>query len=291
MRAILLRFLKVISTLIAIFYLLPVSLQAMLAVSDHLPASAQANMQVVDMASAGLLPAAQTERAARVVVMSVPLSGSPGRFLSHSWIVYKRQGASAWMRYEVLGFASRDSSGALNGKWLDNQPSLNRFAPDGRWFGRAPQIIASAEGSVAAAMIPKIEEAIKNYPVTAGHYRTWPGPNSNTFVTAILRAVPELGATLPPTAVGKDYRRGVFVGWTDSHTGVELNVNGVFSVKLGRVEGVEVNLLTLVAGIDLRQLGLKFPGIGLVGFGNRHISPESEPLPNYGRTMINSAAD
>lgn len=291
MRAILVRLLKIISTLIAIFYVLPVSLQAMLVVSDHLPTPAQADMPVVDMASAGLLPAAEAEGAARVAVMSVPLSGSPGRFLSHSWIVYKRQGASAWMRYEVLGFASRDSSGALNGKWLDNQPSLNRFAPDGRWFGRAPQIIASAEGAVAAAMIPKIEEAIKNYPVTAGHYRTWPGPNSNTFVTTIMRAVPELGATLPPTAVGKDFRQGVFLGWTDSHTGVELNLNGVLGVKLGRVEGVEVNLLTLVAGIDLRQLSVKLPGIGLVGFGSRQTGPEREPLPTYGQVMINSAAD
>ncbi|WP_426609718.1 DUF3750 domain-containing protein [Bradyrhizobium sp. McL0616] len=291
MRVILVRLLKIISTLVVIFYVLPVSLQAILAISDHLPKPAQADMQVVDMASAGLLPAAEAERAARVVVMSVPLSGSPGRFLSHSWIVYKRQEASAWMRYEVLGFASRDSSGALNGKWLDNQPSLNRFAPDGRWFGRAPRIIASAEGAVAAAMIPKIEEAIKNYPVTAGHYRTWPGPNSNTFVTTIIRAVPELGATLPPTAVGKDFRQGVFLGWTDSRTGVELNVNGVLGVKFGRVEGVEVNLLTLVAGIDLRQLSFKFPGIGLVGLRNRQTGPDREPLPSYGQVMINSAAD
>ena len=32
-----------------------------------------------------------------------------------------------------------------------------------------------------------------------GDYSAWPGPNSNTFIQAILDAVPELNAVLPPT--------------------------------------------------------------------------------------------
>lgn len=281
MRVVVVRLLKIISILILVFYVLPISLQATLVMMDRLLTGAQAGEKVADMASAGLLPPAEAERSARVLVMSVPLSGSPGRFLTHSWIVYKRQGGSAWMRYEVLGFASRDSTGALNGKWLDSQPSLNRFAPDGRWFGKAPEIIASVEGAAAERMIPKIEKAIEDYPATAGHYRTWPGPNSNTFVAAISRAVPEIGVVLPPTAVGKDFRQGFFLGWTDSHTGVELNMSGVLGIKLGRVEGIEVNLLTLVAGVDLRQLSFKLPGIGLVGLGNRQAVPGRGPPRAY----------
>ncbi|WP_426424852.1 DUF3750 domain-containing protein [Bradyrhizobium genosp. A] len=281
MRAVFVRLLKIISVLIVVFYVLPVSLQASLALWDRLLTPAIAGVEVADMASASLIPAADAEPAAHVLVMSVPLSGSPGRFLTHSWIVYKHQGPSAWMRCEVLGFASRDSTGAINGEWLDNQPSLNRFAPDGRWFGKVPEIIVSVEGAAAERMIPKIEKAIEAYPATAGHYRTWPGPNSNTFVATIFRAVPELGAALPPTAVGKDFRKGVFLGWTDSHTGVELNVNGVLGIKIGRVEGVEVNLLTLVAGVDLRPFSFKLPGVGFLGFGNRQVVPDREPSRAY----------
>jgi hypothetical protein len=268
------RFLKVFfSVFFAVLYALPMSIQASLALFDKLGRPAPAGTEVADMASAGLLPVAETEPAAHVVVMSVPISGLAGRFLTHSWIVYKHEGHSEWERYEVLGFAGRDSSGAFNPEWLDSQPSRNRFAPDGKWFGRTPEIVASVGGAAAEKAIPKIEKAIEAYPMTAGHYRTWPGPNSNTFVAAVVRAVPELGGALPPTAVGKDFRKGVFWGWTDSHTGFELNLNGVLGVKLGCVEGVEVNLFTLVAGVELQPFGVKLPGIGFLGFGNRQSAP------------------
>ena len=36
-------------------------------------------------------------------------------------------------------------------------------------------------------------------------------------------------------------------------------------VKLGWVEGVEVNFLCLVAGLDLRRPGIKLPGFGRIG--------------------------
>jgi hypothetical protein len=267
-----LRVSKIITACLIVFFMLPMLFQATLALSDHLLKRAEAGeMRLADMSSTGLLPAAEDRRAARVVVMSVPLSGSPGRFLTHSWVAYKRANTSAWMRYEVLGFASRDSTGDFNGTWLDNQPSLNRYAPDGRWFGKTPDIIADVEGATAELVIPKIEAVVAHYEETAGHYRTWPGPNSNTFVAAILRSAPELKATLPPTAVGKDFRRGLFLGRTDSGTGIELNLYGILGIKVGRVEGIEVNLLSLVAGLDLRQANIKLPGVGLVGLDSLHI--------------------
>ena len=36
-------------------------------------------------------------------------------------------------------------------------------------------------------------------------------------------------------------------------------------MKLGWVEGVEVNVLGLVAGLDLRHPALKLPGFGRIG--------------------------
>ena len=54
-------------------------------------------------------------------------------------------------------------------------------------------------------MIPRIEAAVQAYPF-ADRYRSYPGPNSNTFTAHVARSVPELGLDLPPTAIGKDYR-------------------------------------------------------------------------------------
>jgi hypothetical protein len=126
--------------------------------------------------------------------------------------------------------------------------------------------VVDLTGAQAEALIPKIEAAIKSYQyANAGDYRIWPGPNSNTFVATVLRAVPELGVTMPPNAVGRDFRPFPYAGLTDSGTGVEASAWGLLGVKLGWVEGVEVNVLGLVAGLDLRRPALKVPGFGRIG--------------------------
>ena len=51
----------------------------------------------------------------------------------------------------------------------------------------------------------------------------------------------------------------------DSGTGVEVNLAGYASIKIAWVEGVEVGLLGLVAGLDLRHPGIKLPGYGRIG--------------------------
>jgi hypothetical protein len=92
-----------------------------------------------------------------------------------------------------------------------------------------------------------------------------PGPNSNTFVQSILRAVPEMRAALPANAIGRDFRPEFHLGLTDSRTGIELNLWGVGGFKIGWVEGIELNFLSLVTGFDLRGIALKLPGFGNVG--------------------------
>ena len=77
--------------------------------------------------------------------------------------------------------------------------------------------------------------------------------------------MPELGVALPPNAIGRDYRDSFYFGATDSRTGIELNFWGYGGVKIGWVEGVEINLLGLVAGVDVRNPGIKLPGYGRIG--------------------------
>src|SRR5580704_19729494 len=99
---------------------------------------------------------------------------------------------------------------------------------------------ADIRGALAAAAIPKIEAAIRAYPYTGyGSYRMWPGPNSNTFVATVLRAVPELEVAMPPEAIGKDFRAdGTVFGLTESGTGIEMSLFGLLGLKVGRAEGI-----------------------------------------------------
>src|SRR5262249_59182226 len=96
-----------------------------------------------------------------------------------------------------------------------------------------------------------------NSNIRSGHSRWGRGRNRNPSTATVLRAVPELETTLPSNAVGKDFRAYPYVGLTDSGTGVEASLWGLLGVKFGRVEGVEVNFLGLVAGLDLRHPAVK----------------------------------
>ena len=52
---------------------------------------------------------------------------------------------------------------------------------------------------VMRAAIPRMEAAVKAYPFADdGSYRLWPGPNSNTFVATVLRAMNKVGMSAYP---------------------------------------------------------------------------------------------
>jgi hypothetical protein len=211
------------------------------------------------------LPAAAEHPQARVMVMWGRTRGWKAAVAVHSWIVIKAENERQWRRYDVAG-------------WGD-PVRLNWWPPD-LWFGERGRIVADIGGPDAQALIPRIEAAIKDYRYAEeGDYRIWPGPNSNTFVASVLRAIPEIQVVLPPNAVGRDFRPWPYVGLTDSGTGVEANLWGALGVKLGWIEGVELNVLGLVAGLDLRDPGIKVPGFGRIG--PSHITATAAPQPQH----------
>ncbi len=58
---------------------------------------------------------------------------------------------------------------------------------------RRPETIAAVDGPEASRLIPKSGTSSRTTSFAAlGDYNAWPGPNSNTFVQAVLDAVPEL---------------------------------------------------------------------------------------------------
>lgn len=233
---------------ILILFLLPVAARAALFVFEDRPGS----WRNADWSSIGALPDAAAHPEARILVLSGRTGGLKGVVAVHSWIVFKRKDAKSWTRYDVVGWG--------------NPVRMNGWAPDGRWYGTAPTVVADVKGEKAQAMIPAVEKAVKEYRyANAGDYRLWPGPNSNSFVADILRAVPQMQATMPPNAIGRDFRSRPYAGWTDSGTGLEANLYGLVGIKAGWVEGLEVNFLGLVAGLDIRDPALKLPAFGRVG--------------------------
>jgi hypothetical protein len=97
-------------------------------------------------------------------------------------------------------------------------------------------------------------------------YRTWPGPNSNTFTAFVARSVPELRLVRPPTAIGKDYLPGgTIAARSPSGTGVQLSVFGLLGVLAAPAEGIEINVLGLNFGLDVKDPAVKLPVVGRVG--------------------------
>ncbi|MBK9029819.1 MAG: DUF3750 domain-containing protein [Myxococcales bacterium] len=99
-------------------------------------------------------------------------------------------------------------------------------------------------------------------------YRGWPGPNSNTFGDVMLRRC-GLHASLPATAIGKDWRGWVGASWTTEGTGFQIEAAG-FGLRLGLREGVEVHVLGLAFGVELWPPALIVPlAGGRLGFADR----------------------
>jgi len=210
--------------------------------------------QSADRSSAGLLPSPAQHPDALLRIYAARTVRWRGIFAVHSWIVIKEPGAPRYTRYDYTAWG---------------EPiRINGFAPDGRWFGGAPETIAAADGEAASRMIPKIRAAVEGYQWrSTGDYRAWPGPNSNTFVAAVLAAVPELQAALPPTAIGKDFPYdGDMFALTPSATGVRISLGGYLGLTIGWVEGIEINFLGAVLGIDVRRPAVKLPALGRLGF-------------------------
>ena len=244
------RFNRLILVMLAILlvFFAPILARAAFYAFDNGPRS----WRDADWSSTGMLPAAADFTPARVIIFTGKAGAWKGIFSVHSWVVIKHANEKRWTRYDVVGWGE--------------PVRRNNWPVDGLWYGNKPVMLVDISGPDAEKLIPRIESAVAAYDYAqAGDYRIWPGPNSNSFIAALLRTVPELGVALPPNAVGRDFRYGFYAGLTDSGTGLEINLRGYAGVKVGWIEGVEVNLLGLVAGLDLRHPGFKLPGYGRIG--------------------------
>ncbi len=205
--------------------------------------------------SAGLAPPAASTPEAVVQVYAARAFSWRGVFAVHTWISVKPAGADLYTTYEVMGWHAFHGGDALQ---------IHNGGPDRYWFGAKPDLLADLRGEKAARAIRDIEKTVADYP-WPGSYRTWPGPNSNTFTAFVTRRVPDLDVDLPPTAIGKDYLGDVkFVGRAPSGGGAQLSLWGALGILVSAEEGLEINILGLSFGIDPAEFGLRLPGVGIL---------------------------
>ncbi|HZR69922.1 MAG TPA: DUF3750 domain-containing protein [Burkholderiales bacterium] len=203
---------------------------------------------------AGLAPDPAATPEAVVQVYGARVSGWRGIFGVHTWIAVKPSNAPAFTVYEVVGWRLR---------WADSVVAIGGRRPDGPWYGARAELLADLRGEQVDRLIARIDRLAQTYPY-AGRYTVWPGPNSNTFVAWITRAVPELQVEFPPTAIGKDYLPRAVWGTAPSGRGFQLSLFGLLALTASPVEGFEVNLCTMTFGFNPFTSTLKLPVFGRV---------------------------
>lgn len=207
----------------------------------------------------GIAPDPAKTREAVIQVYGARAYNWRGYFGIHTWFAVKPTDAHEFTIYEIIGWRAMRGGDAI---------AVSNRAPDSRWFGAEPSILADIRGEGVDALIGKLRTAVQSYPYRE-QYTIWPGPNSNTFTAHVARAVPELRLDLPSTAIGKDYipDGGVFAS-APSGTGYQFSLFGLLGVMAAAEEGFEVNVLGLTFGVDVKNPALKLPLAGRIGMDN-----------------------
>lgn len=209
----------------------------------------------------GLAPDPMETREAVVQVYGARTLGVKGLFGVHTWVAVKPTGAPAWTVYEVIGWRLR---------WSESAVVIRTRQPDAPWFGAPVELYADKRGAGVDELIKRIDKVAHEYPY-ARTYTLWPGPNSNTFVAWIARAVPELQVDLPATAVGKDFIGNAVISTAPSGSGYQFSLAGLLGVAASQVDGFELNLLGLNFGVSAS--GVKLPFVGRIA------RPRPAPTP------------
>lgn len=218
----------------------------------------KADYRSANRKSAGIAPDPSKTSDAIIQVYSARTFNWRGIFAVHTWIAVKTKNASFYTVYHLIGWRSF---------WNLPIVAIEKDLPDRYWFNQKPNMLLDIRGEKAEKIIPKIEQAAQSYPYP-NTYNTWPGPNSNTFIAWIARAVPEMQLALPSNAIGKDYLPiKNFLSPAPSGTGYQLSIDGVMGIMLAKKEGLEINILGLVYGFNPFTLTLKLPGFGDLNFG------------------------
>lgn len=146
---------------------------------------------------AGIAPDPMSTKEAVLEVYGAPAWGWRGWFAIHTWIAAKHTGEPSYTVYEVIGWRHRHGLPVVR---------IEKDAPDRYWFGEKPRLLKEQRGKGVDDLISAVDRAARSYP-WPDSYTAFPGPNSNTFTDWVARKVPELGLSLPFSAIGSGYRK------------------------------------------------------------------------------------
>lgn len=206
--------------------------------------------------SMGIAPSPKEEKEALVHLYVARAYSWRKYFSVHSWIATKEKDADHYTSYHVTAWGLRNNRSSI---------LITTDLPDRRWYGSDAVLIASLKGEKAEKAIPKIIAAVESYPYSKT-YRLFPGPNSNTFVSYILRKTPEMGVELPPNAIGKDWINEAHIfGVSETNTGFQFSLLGLLGFTLGLGDGLEINILSMSFGVDFWRPAIKLPFLGRLG--------------------------
>ena len=219
--------------------------------------------QTASRESANIAPLAHLETEAQVQIYTAKAFSWRGKFSVHSWLATKEKNADSYLVYHVLMWGSAYGGGVI---------AVQKDIPDRYWYGAKPTIIFSAKGKKAEKMIPEIYQAVNSYPYP-NYYCAYPGPNSNSFISHIMRLVSGFNAPLPSNAIGKDWiHKGRFFGISETRSGFQFSLYGMLGFTIGLFDGIEINIIGLSFGIDFIRPALKLPIIGRLAIVNANSS-------------------
>ena len=193
--------------------------------------------------------------------MAGPTRGWKGVMSVHSWIVIKGENDQSWRRYDVAGWG--------------NPVRLNWWPPDRGSASTA--VVLDIKRRARAGADPRIEAAIKAYRyANAGDYRIWPGPNSNTFIAAVLCGA-EAQRHHAAEAVARDYRPWPYAG-SPTAAPASRQTYGACSASSSAGSKASSSTCSARRRARLRHPAVKVPATA--GFGLDHSATAAQrPLP------------
>ncbi|GKW40878.1 DUF3750 domain-containing protein [Pectobacterium parvum] len=183
-----------------------------------------------------------------IQIYGARLLGLRGAFAIHTWVAIKSKSDSEYTTYEM------DDDPDIPDE-EENFFLVNKRRPDQAWFGSKAFLIYEVNGPEAEHLIKTVKNAIDNYPYQ-NMYRSWPGPNCNTFTQYVIDHTPEIKAYLPSAAIGKTYNYAT--GFTNEDREGKL-LSSLFKYRKDG-ELVTVTIMGLNYEFDINKFNVNLPG-------------------------------
>jgi hypothetical protein len=175
----------------------------------------------------------------------------------HYWFAVFEPETGRWHRWEV--WQQADAGGTSWGHVHKDVMNVDANV------GGGPMLVRGEwHGAQARALAQAIARS-PEYP-DRGRYLAWPGPNSNTYISWVLRRA-GVAADLEPRGIGKDYLGLAGAAITTTRTGLQAE-SSLLGLKVGLRDGVELHFLCLTFGLDALRPAVKTP-FGRMGLAER----------------------